>query len=75
MALPAQTLLTPVIFACRLGGDFWAKKRRGTIERDARNIAVLTNAGWRVLVIWECQSRSDDQVRDILKSQLTNFCR
>jgi DNA mismatch endonuclease (patch repair protein) len=23
--------------------------------RDARNVAALRKAGWRVLVIWECQ--------------------
>lgn len=37
--------------------DFWAAKLRGNVERDARNTAALEEAGWRVLVIWECEVR------------------
>lgn len=34
--------------------EFWRNKITGNIERDKRNIALLRNEGWRVLVIWEC---------------------
>ena len=39
--------------------EFWAQKRRGNAERDKRNKAALKAAGWRVLEIWECQTRDD----------------
>ena len=49
---------------CRLGKpvpatnkEFWATKRRGNAERDARNRAALKKAGWRVFEIWECETR------------------
>jgi DNA mismatch endonuclease (patch repair protein) len=63
---------------CRWGGvipktrpDFWREKRRGTTERDARNIRALEAAGWRVLVIWECQSRSAEELRGLVASELS----
>src|SRR5271170_1558707 len=37
--------------------DFWSRKRKRTIRRDALNRAVLRKTGWKVLTIWECQLR------------------
>lgn len=37
--------------------DFWSQKFDQNRERDAQNIAKLTALGWRVVVIWECQTR------------------
>ncbi|WP_299894311.1 DNA mismatch endonuclease Vsr [uncultured Ruegeria sp.] len=34
--------------------EFWAEKFRLNVERDARNIRDLREAGWRVGVVWEC---------------------
>lgn len=41
--------------------DFWAAKLDGNVERDARNIAALEEAGWTVLIVWECDLKSDPQ--------------
>ncbi len=38
--------------------DFWVKKRNGNAARDGRNVVALETAGWTVLVIWECETRS-----------------
>lgn len=46
---------------CRLttsptaNAEFWARKFAGNVERDRRNQRDLRRAGWRVLVLWECQ--------------------
>jgi DNA mismatch endonuclease (patch repair protein) len=37
--------------------DFWIPKLTRNAERDAEAIAALEAAGWRVMVIWECQTR------------------
>lgn len=37
---------------------FWAKKLENNRKRDATVIRKLAALGWRVLVIWECQTRS-----------------
>lgn len=49
--------------------EFWAAKRLGNAQRDERNIAALQNAGWRTIVVWECQTL---QVMN-LKSTLTDY--
>lgn len=35
--------------------DFWRSKIDGNIERDSTNYTRLTDMGWRILVIWECE--------------------
>ena len=30
--------------------------------RDRRNIAALRRTGWAVLVVWECQTRDQDNL-------------
>lgn len=42
---------------------FWRAKFQRNIERDNRNIRALRRDGWRVLVIWECQTRNPDTLR------------
>lgn len=37
--------------------DFWQKKFDNNISRDECAIANLKEAGWRVLVVWECTLR------------------
>ena len=48
--------------------EFWRAKREGNRERDRRNLKLLEESGWSVLVVWECwtKSRSIDQLPDIL---------
>ncbi len=35
--------------------DFWREKISSNIERDVRNTALLEQAGWKVIVVWECE--------------------
>lgn len=42
--------------------EFWIPKLTRNAERDVEAIAALQAAGWRVLVIWECQTRDMDDV-------------
>lgn len=35
---------------------FWNAKFASNVARDQRNQFDLTDAGWRVVVIWECQT-------------------
>ncbi|MFO0806460.1 MAG: very short patch repair endonuclease [Gemmataceae bacterium] len=35
---------------------FWKKKLAANAERDRRSVRKLRRAGWKVLVIWECQT-------------------
>ncbi len=39
---------------------FWKKKFADTIKRDRKQQRLLKEAGWRVLVLWECQINDSD---------------
>lgn len=38
--------------------DFWETKRQGNVKRDLRNRLLLRRSGWRVMVVWECETRN-----------------
>lgn len=38
--------------------EFWATKLQGNVARDTRVEQELTDAGWRVIVAWECEIKS-----------------
>jgi DNA mismatch endonuclease (patch repair protein) len=35
--------------------EYWKTKIARNIERDESNVAALKQAGWNVLVVWECE--------------------
>lgn len=39
--------------------DRWTLKFQANKNRDARNEAALLAAGWRVIIVWECDLRRD----------------
>ena len=41
---------------------FWQDKRRGNVKRDKRNLKKLRLAGWKVLVVWECQIKKPEKL-------------
>jgi DNA mismatch endonuclease, patch repair protein len=38
--------------------ELWARKFRRNRDRDKKNIALLKKMGFRVLVVWECETKS-----------------
>ncbi|WP_108471865.1 very short patch repair endonuclease [Rhodanobacter thiooxydans] len=42
--------------------EFWEPKLQANQRRDARAIHELSEAGWRVLVVWECALKWDVEV-------------
>ncbi|MCB1282341.1 MAG: DNA mismatch endonuclease Vsr [Salinibacterium sp.] len=45
---------------------FWREKLDANAARDAKTVAALTEAGWNVLVVWECQTENPRGLRAIL---------
>lgn len=41
---------------------FWLEKIAGNRQRDARQLTQLQSNGWRVLLIWECATRKNEQL-------------
>ncbi len=53
---------------CRLAStpkshvDYWTRKFETNVARDARQQRALKKLGWRVLVVWECETRSEEAI-------------
>ena len=39
--------------------DFWRQKFESNQARDRRVVAALRQSGWRVFVVWECETRNE----------------
>lgn len=50
--------------------DFWTEKLERNVARDARQQAALRADRWHVLVIWECELRDLDAVKDRLTTSI-----
>lgn len=46
--------------------DFWRRKFAENKERDRTRLARLRAAGWKVLIVWECETRNAEELRRIL---------
>jgi DNA mismatch endonuclease (patch repair protein) len=55
----------------KTNSDYWKAKIDRNVARDAVNIAALRNAGWNVLTVWECETKSAD--RPALEQKLRGF--
>lgn len=49
--------------------EFWRAKIDRNRERDKANLELLEDAGWRVLVVWQCELK----YLDVLKKRLYEF--
>lgn len=48
---------------------FWETKFQRNIERDSENIAALNRLGWRVMIIWECETKDPISLRALFLKQ------
>lgn len=65
---------------CRYGNvfpktnaKFWKKKRLSNVQRDEQNVRALLNAGWDVLVIWECQTKQLGKLEQTIQQFLDDL--
>jgi DNA mismatch endonuclease (patch repair protein) len=47
--------------------EFWNQKIEGNIKRDARILRKLRKNEWRVLVVWQCQTKKLARLEHRLK--------
>lgn len=50
--------------------DFWTDKLESNRERDRRVKRLLTRAGWRYLVVWECELGNLERISQELRAFL-----
>ncbi|MDL2298903.1 very short patch repair endonuclease [Synergistaceae bacterium OttesenSCG-928-D05] len=52
---------------------YWNKKLDQNMQRDRKNVASLRDLGWRVIVIWECETKKKNlsKLSNYLKHELS----
>ena len=53
--------------------EFWLAKVEANRARDARAEEALRKQGWTVFVIWECETRKPDELRQRLFARLPSI--
>lgn len=52
--------------------EFWLNKLQTNVARDIRTKQELEDGGWNVVVIWECETKDDKVIVEILTRQICN---
>ena len=50
--------------------EYWDKKLAANLRRDREHRAALEQAGWQVLVIWECETKDLEELAERLRAFL-----
>jgi DNA mismatch endonuclease, patch repair protein len=65
--------------ACRYGrvvpatnAEFWFIKRNGNVQRDRRNVRLLKKGGWKVMTVWECETKNRAALEKKIAAFLTS---
>jgi DNA mismatch endonuclease (patch repair protein) len=48
--------------------EFWTAKLNENAARDQRQRAALESDGWRVFVIWECETRKQAALAELIRA-------
>ncbi len=65
--------------SCKMGNrlpksnqNYWSGKIKANVIRDALHYEQLTNKGWSVLIIWECDIKNRAKLAQMLANYLAN---
>jgi DNA mismatch endonuclease (patch repair protein) len=49
--------------------SFWRRKFKENIRRDLNSYARLTEMGWKVVILWECEVPTIEQASAVIRSR------
>ncbi|HEX8278114.1 MAG TPA: very short patch repair endonuclease [Segetibacter sp.] len=55
--------------------EFWNDKLNGNMNRDAKNMKMLKEGGWKVIIVWGCELKKKDteNLTERLIREITEF--
>lgn len=53
--------------------DYWRRKRARNAQRDQQSESALREAGWKPIVVWECELRDMDSLSSRLQAEIGDF--
>ena len=54
--------------------EFWHKKFQDNVARDIRVRGELSNAGWKVMLVWQCETLMPEKLAETLERFLEGEC-
>lgn len=51
--------------------NYWKRKLQRNIEKQKKDITALKKMGWRVSIIWECQTKDKERLANKLQKILS----
>jgi DNA mismatch endonuclease (patch repair protein) len=54
----------------KTNSEFWVKKINDNICRDNRDLNLLVGLGWKVLVVWECETKDTGKLSQTLRENI-----
>lgn len=52
--------------------EFWSEKFSSNVARDNRVRAELRRMGWKILIVWQCQIKNPERLKEQLDGFLTD---
>ena len=52
---------------------FWSRKFEQNVERDQRAKGRLRKLGWRVIVVWECQTVNEEKLARMMLRKIESY--
>ena len=53
--------------------EFWLTKFQGTLKRDKQAEKELRQQGWRVCIIWECETKKEESLDRVIHRYMNNY--
>jgi DNA mismatch endonuclease (patch repair protein) len=53
--------------------EFWVEKFSNNIKRDKRNQVTLRHLGWKVLIVWECETAKQNSLARKLRVKIRSL--
>ena len=50
--------------------SYWEEKLANNKKRDRKNVKALSKLGWKVLIVWECQTKKEESLAKALSPLL-----
>lgn len=55
--------------------EYWLPKFSANVERDARKESQLRELGWKVVVVWGCETKEKERLKRFFEQELELFLR
>jgi DNA mismatch endonuclease (patch repair protein) len=53
--------------------EFWIRKLKSNVRRDSKALQGLRNLGWETLVIWECETKDEGDLKLQLAGTIRSY--